>query len=46
MPITGPASYLSTTDEFLTHWGAADAIEIGSSSPVPKLRSRPAELNV
>ncbi len=25
MPITGPASYVSTTQEFLGHWGAADA---------------------
>jgi len=24
MPISGPASYLSTTDEFLGHWEAAD----------------------
>jgi hypothetical protein len=25
MPITGPASYLPTTDEFLGHWEVADA---------------------
>ena len=24
MPISGPASYVSTTEEFLAHWGAAD----------------------
>ena len=24
MPITGPTSYLSTTDEFITHWSIAD----------------------
>src|SRR3990172_13228892 len=25
MPISGPTSYVSTTEEFLTHWGVADA---------------------
>ena len=24
MPISGPASYLTTTDEFLGHWEVAD----------------------
>ena len=26
MPITGPASFVSTTEDFLAHWGAADAV--------------------
>ncbi len=25
MPITGPASYLQTTEQFLAHWGLANA---------------------
>jgi len=25
MPISGPASFVSTTEDFLAHWGAADA---------------------
>ena len=31
MPITGPTSYLSTSDEFITHWGLADtALGVGN----------------
>ena len=26
MPITGPSSYLSTTDEFIAHWTAVNAL--------------------
>ena len=26
MPISGPASFLTTTDEFLGHWEEADAV--------------------
>jgi hypothetical protein len=33
MPITLPASYLSTTDQFIAHWTAAN-LAFGESSPI------------
>jgi hypothetical protein len=33
MPITGPSSYISTTQQFITHWTAVD-IAMGSSGPL------------
>ena len=33
MPITGPASYLPTTDEFLAHWASANAA-LGAAGPI------------
>ncbi len=33
MPITGPASYLPTTEEFIAHWAAANAA-LGASGPI------------
>ena len=33
MPLTGPASYLPTTDEFLAHWGSANAA-LGAAGPI------------
>ena len=33
MPITGPASYLPTTEEFIAHWTAAN-LALGASGPI------------
>ena len=33
MPISGPASYLPTTDEFLAHWSAANTA-LGAGNPI------------
>ncbi|MBC7980940.1 MAG: hypothetical protein H7Y36_10300, partial [Armatimonadetes bacterium] len=33
MPITGPASYLPTTDQFIAHWTSANA-ELGGAAPI------------
>lgn len=33
MPISGPASYLQTTDEFVNHWGASD-VALGAGGPL------------
>ena len=36
MPISGPSSYLPTTDEFLTHWASANAA-LGAGGPIELL---------
>lgn len=35
MPITGPSSYLPTTDQFIAHWTAVNAALAGVGSPPP-----------
>lgn len=35
MPITGPSSYLPTTDEFIAHWTAVNQTLVGPGLPPP-----------
>ncbi len=35
MPITGPSSYLPTTDQFIAHWTAVNAALVTPGSPPP-----------